>query len=81
MKKERKYLEHEKLAAVAQDSQKQGEFLEWLRSNDYYLCREQPYGGYWPTSRSIEQILAEYYGIDQRKLEKEKRAMLTNLRK
>jgi hypothetical protein len=38
------------------------------------------YESWMSVDRSIQTLLAEYHGIDQRKLEQEKRAMLASLR-
>lgn len=37
--------------------------------------------GYYPTKHTIQDILAEYFDIDQKKLEAEKRAMLAEVRR
>lgn len=35
---------------------------------------------WWPTRRSVQSILAEWFGIDQKKLDEEKEAMLEAIR-
>lgn len=87
------YPEHEKLAAVQDHSQAIGQFLDTCR---YQICelmclncgqvrpsedccrRHRP--EYLPLSKSIQTVLAEYFEIDQDKLEAEKRAMLQAIR-
>ena len=70
------YPEHEKMEAVLYDSQIIGEFLE---SSPYVL-------GEWygdllvPVSWSTEQVLANYFGIDLKKIEDEKRQMLEEIK-
>ena len=81
------YPEHEKLKAVQEESQAIGEFLEF---GGYTLCEHyevnpetgSPYiDPHWmPARKSIQDILAEYFDIDQKKLEEEKRAMLEAIR-
>jgi len=86
-----KYHECEKLYAVNDESQKLGEFLDWLKRK-YYLCEffedyipelDENYSpaGYYPIRKSINQILAEYFKIDLGKIEKERRQILDELRK
>lgn len=89
------YPEHEKLAAVREESQAIGEFLDGC---GYVLCRimyraphnglgglsaepthDDQHGHYQAVSQPIEGILAEWFGIDQAKLEDEKRAMLAEI--
>jgi hypothetical protein len=82
-----KYPEHDKLQAVQEESQTIGEFLDL---GPYMLCEHyainpetgSPYiEPHWmPVRKSISDILAEYFEIDQNKLEEEKRAMLDEMR-
>lgn len=76
------YPEHEKLHAVVEESQACGEFYDWLQSKGYTLCEsdERNPERFWPVHRPITDLLAERFGIDQEKLEDEKRAMLDELR-
>ena len=78
-----RYPEHEKLAKISGKSQAVGEFLEWASSQGLHLCEPIPeslHGYYGPTNRSVLDLLAEFFGIDQDKIEAEKRAMLAYLR-
>lgn len=83
--------EHDKLASVHEQSQKCGEFLEWLLDEKgIVLCRYEQTGGTWngqPISRlafvvlpHLQDWLAEFFGIDREKLEDEKRRMLDVMR-
>jgi hypothetical protein len=73
--------EHEKMAKIKDNAQVIGEFLEWLNDKGITLCRlGDPYGQFFPDGVHIEDRLAEYYGIDLNKIEKEKRAMLEDMR-
>ena len=75
-----KYSEHEKMSAVADKSQATGEFLEWLfDTKGYVLCetREDTWHEQFdPVNSRIENLLAEFYGVDLNLVEKEKRHML-----
>jgi hypothetical protein len=74
------YPEHEKLRAVADESQAIGEFLDGGR---WTLCELREFED---SSRvefvevDIQAALAEYFGIDRVALEREKRAMVEALR-
>jgi hypothetical protein len=77
------YPEHEKLGAVVQESEAIGEFLEWCYERGWYLCQPtgSPFEGcYRPVPGSINDYLAAHFGIDQKKLEAEKRQMLNEQR-
>ena len=73
------YPEHEKLKALDGASQTTGLFLDWLMGK-YVLAQWVDTGRreeeLLPARCSIQDLLAEYFGIDQTKLENEKRAML-----
>lgn len=80
------YPECEKMAAVKDQSQKIGEFIEWLRSEkDWEICEwwgKLNHGGsYSPARFSTENLLAEFFNIDLDKVEKERRQMLDELRR
>lgn len=65
---EKKYPEHAKLDKVKGESQAIGEFLDWYRGK---AADDEGYYGA-PT----ERLLAEYFGVNLKILEKEKRQML-----
>lgn len=74
------YPEHDKLTAIQEESQTIGEFLDTC---GYALCEIK--GGltkdrFIPVRKPITDILAEYFCIDQQKIEAEKRAMLESMR-
>lgn len=75
------YPEHDKLAAVKDDSQTIGEFIDMGR---WWLCElveETPeMHEHWQPVHDIQDVLAEYFGIDRDRLEVEKRAMLDAIR-
>jgi hypothetical protein len=71
-----KYPEHAKLAAVRDKSQAIGEFLDiGLGQQGLYLAESGV-----PTFKSIPDILARYFEIDQNALEREKQAMMEEFR-
>ncbi len=78
------YPEHDKLAKIAEQSQTCGEFLEWLVSEKKIQLAQldgQPgYERLWPAGYNATDLLAEFFGIDQSKIETEKRAMLAKMR-
>lgn len=71
--------EHDKLQAVAEQSQAIGEFLDLGR---WTLCELRKWDDASPSFEpvDIQKALAEYFGIDLVKIEDEKRAMLDELR-
>jgi len=75
------YREHEKLAEISDKSQAIGEFLDWLTGEGVMLCEVGLHDRYWPIQTTIPNLLAEYFGIDQEKLEREKRLMLDHMRR
>lgn len=68
--------ELDKIKAVKEDSQIIGEFLEWCEAKQYkVVCDEYRNGTYYYEVGSIEQILAEYFDIDLKKVSAEKDAV------
>jgi len=85
------YPEHEKLKALGGKNDVVGRFIEWLRECGYEICtlsddqprtyRERGLAVFVPVHKSTEQLLAEHFEIDTKKLNAEKDAMLASLRK
>jgi hypothetical protein len=91
-----KFLEHAKMKAVIAQSRTIGAFIDWLqqeREPRMELCERRTFtvrgaGGedyetspeWVPSCGSVERLLAEYFGIDLKKIEDEKRQMLDELR-
>lgn len=71
------YPEHAKLLAVVDESQAIGEFID---NGGYILAKVDGFGHLYTDGKSITDVLAEYFGIEQSKLEQEKRAMLARIR-
>lgn len=81
--------ECEKLAAVSEESNKIGSFLDWLFSKDFVIAGYEHSGARWETlvvvrefqgGSGINRLLAKYYDIDLDKVEDERRALLEWLR-
>lgn len=66
---EKNFPETAKMKAVGKESQVIGEFLDWLQAEKQYMF-----------GTSIENLLAEYYHIDQYKMHKEQETILKMLR-
>ena len=91
-----RYPEHEKLSKIVDKSQSIGEFLEWLRfSKGIHLASwltievaavpEYNWAAYHYDDlayhgETTTDLLAEFFDIDQDKLEQEKRQMLDEIR-
>lgn len=74
-----KYLEHDKLSAVAEQTQAIGEFNEWLEGKGIFLARYVEGNNFPREVYGFRDLLAEWADIDQDKLEAEKREMLASL--
>lgn len=80
------YPEHEKLHAVHEKSQAIGDFLAWAaEEHGLRLCKQGGVPDYadslwWPDTRPMTRRLAEFFDIDEGKLEAEKREILDGLR-
>lgn len=73
--------ECERMRKVMPQSQRLGEFLDWLNEQGIHLATYERWEGYrdemlTPYSSSYEQLLARYFEIDLAKVETEKRALL-----
>ena len=77
------YPEHDKLSKVMDKSQMIGEFLDWLREGrrkPIHLAETDDFGDLTLANTTIQKLLAEYFKIDEERLEGEKRAMLALIR-
>ncbi len=71
------YPEHDKLTAVAAETQTVGKFLDWAQDRGYRLMRVvggRPYLVDWMP------VIAEWAGIDMAKIDQEKRDLLAKVR-
>jgi len=71
----------DKMASVRNESQKIGEFLEYLGQRRIILCEETDpplsYDApYMPVNQDTEQLLADFFEIDLKACEEERRAIL-----
>lgn len=77
-----KYPEHAKLSAIREQSQTCGAFLEWL-TDEKGLVLAEYLGASSSLARAhyrVSSLLAGFFEIDENVLEKEKLAMLDELR-
>lgn len=84
MAKKIDFPEHDKLALISSESQSIGQFLDWLTNEKGCVICESTNNSdypYSPTWKPIQSLLAEYFGIDQNKIEEEKLEMLELCRK
>lgn len=75
------YPEHDKLTAVKDQTEAIHDFLEWCAMRGaIQLCEfDERSDHFWPID-SDDNLLAEWAGIDLKKLEAEKRQMLDRIR-
>jgi hypothetical protein len=90
---ENKYPECEKFQAVREQANQIGEFIDFLRYEKKYTLakwyklededddEEEIEQKLMPEFPDMEKLLAEYFDIDLKKLEEEKRVMLEECRK
>jgi hypothetical protein len=84
MPKPKKYPEHERLKLVKDKSEICGAFLDWLqneRKPQTVLVEYDQSDNYVDCRKRIEELLAEYFEIDLKKIEKEKVEMIKLLSK
>lgn len=80
------YPEHDKLAKISDKSQVIGEFLDWLRTEREIVLAKHGDGDetfenrLYPTWDRPADLLADFFEIDLKVIETEKRAMLAKLR-
>lgn len=76
-----KYPEHAKFRIIQSDHVVIRRFIEWLQyEKSYEICRREKHRTFverFPTKQTTEEILAEYFEIDLKKLEEEKVVMLS----
>jgi hypothetical protein len=80
--KPEKYPEHAKLKAISDESNAIGAFLDFGLGGQQLVLAERSRttpSKFVPTGRSIQDILARYFGIDQEALKHEKRQMLAEM--
>lgn len=72
-----------RLVAVSEESQKLGEFLEWLATEAGYVLGafDESDHRLYPVHVPIEKLLARYYGIDLDRVGRERGRLLAWMRK
>jgi hypothetical protein len=74
------YPEHEKLQALNGANQTVGDFLEWLGEHALIIAEYGNGSQLFPCAKGRNQLIAEHFEIDQRRLDQEKKQMLDQLR-
>lgn len=64
----------DKMLEVQTESQKIGEFLDWLNEKKIYLCK--PVGYFTEINKTTEELLADYFDINLEDAEQERKALL-----
>ena len=73
--------ECDKLVKVAPDSQKIGNFIDWLHEQGMELCTWSDVDqGYFDCHENTENLLARYFKIDLKTVEQERQALLGAIR-
>jgi hypothetical protein len=76
-----KYPEHAKQRHVIEKSQTIGDFLSWMASHKLIHRMVWDGDGNWVHAPySINELLADYFGIDLKKIDEEKDRMLEEIR-
>jgi hypothetical protein len=83
------YPECDRLNAVSSEVSTLSEFLEWIQSDGLVLCRLDDTGKicmdanvfeYFATHESAQDLIYRFFAIDPGKLDRERRAILDELR-
>lgn len=72
--------ELERMSAVSDESQRIGEFLDWLVAHSRIVLARYRGDQLVPDYTDINALLAQYFKIDLDKIEKERRALLEHMR-
>lgn len=83
------YPEHEKLQKVQDKTQVMSEWVEWLQAKGYVLAEygtgkpgdDRSPDRLYPVHSDPSDLLADFFDIDRKVLEQEKRAMLDEMRR
>lgn len=77
-----KYPECDKMLAVKDESHAISAFLDFLQENGYSICEliERNHHNWQPVYKSNEELMAEHFGINLDRVEKERRQMLKEFR-
>ena len=72
------YPEHDKMMVVKDQSEIIGEFLDWATEKMIFLTRGENDGSTWVVN--TDDLLAEFFEVDLKKIADEKEAMLDKMR-
>ena len=77
--------ECDKIVDVQDKSQILSEFVDWLDSKGYAICIPEETSGYpreqWISIRKpFEELFADYFGVDLKRAEQERQAILAHIR-
>lgn len=74
------YPECEKLDEVGESRILLCDFLGWLEGKGFEICERFPETDrYWPTYKSADTLVLQFFDIDEKKLEVERKDMLNRL--
>jgi hypothetical protein len=76
------YPECEKMAAVREKSQVLSDFVDWLQTKGIHLAKWHDRGGadeLFEIHTPYDELFADYFGIDLKAVERERRAMLDSI--
>lgn len=79
MPKKTDYPECAKISANREESRKIGNFIEWLQETGRFIGKRDEDDCMDEESLTIENLLAEYFGIDMAKVEEERQQMLESM--
>lgn len=74
------YPQHDKLKALVGANQTVGDFITWLRAKGYIICERHEADDYWPTFKTTDNLIADFFEIDEKELSREKDRMLEEFR-
>lgn len=69
--------EHQKLKDLNGRNETVGDFIEWLNDNGLVIAEHDKSSRLWPTMKSRDTLIANFFEIDTKKLEAEKRQILS----
>ena len=81
------YTQHDKIKALDGRNQTVGDFIDWLREAGYVICErckateDTEWQTHWPTMKTRNNLIAEFFEIDEYELSREKDWMLENFRR
>lgn len=74
------YPQHYRLEDLEGENDAVGAFIQWLDSEGYIIAQCNEDDRLVPAMRTVQQWLADYYDIDLKELDKEKRQMVERMR-